>query len=247
MAAASDKLGTAQLLYQRASLMGLKPAWVSPGGLFAITTDSGRRYVNSGCSVFNSHTSVSLAKNKYFTRLICEEHGLPNIPFARPKAITAAAVFLDLHGKIIAKPVSGSGARDIHIIETIPELMELTHIENYILEKYVAGKEMRYLILNGTVIGVHHSEYGVSVQEDRMLERISLEPTDWDSDLMELALRTAKILDLKFAAVDFIITANNQAYILEVNTAPGFKWFHAPTSGPVIDVAGLFLTAMIKD
>jgi hypothetical protein len=32
-----------------------------------------------------------------------------------------------------------------------------------------------------------------------------------------------------------------------VNTMPGLKWFHAPSSGPVVDVARLFLESVIED
>jgi len=55
------------------------------------------------------------------------------------------------------------------------------------------------------------------------------------------------LLDLNFAAVDYMIDDTGTAYILEVNTTPGLKWFHAPTSGPVVDVARLFLEAIFED
>jgi len=65
--------------------------------------------------------------------------------------------------------------------------------------------------------------------------------------LISSSLQVAHILDLKFAAVDYLVEPSGKAYILEVNTTPGLKWFHAPTSGPVVDVARQFLTAVFKD
>lgn len=241
----APKLSSAELLYRHAHKMGLKPAWISPGGLFAVTTNNGLEYVNSCSSSLNSHTSVSLSKNKYLTRLICEQHNLPNIPFMRPKTAEQAQQFLAKHRKIIVKPVSGSGSRDIHIVDDIAQIANLD-ISLYIFEKYILGKEMRYLILNGSVIGVHHSEYGTSVDEHRDLQRISLAQADWDADLTDMSIKLASIIGLKFGAIDYLVDDEDNAYILEVNSAPGIKWFHAPTSGPPIDVARLFLEAMVR-
>lgn len=102
---------------------------------------------------------------------------------------------------------------------------------------------MRYLLLDD-VIAVHQSEYGISVAETRDLKRISYPEDTWDSKLATLSLRIAKVLGLQFAAVDYLIDLDQQIYILEVNSAPGLKWFHAPSTGPSVDVASLFLQAM---
>ena len=104
---------------------------------------------------------------------------------------------------------------------------------------------MRYLVLNDSVIAVHQSEYGTSVAEDRALKRISFAEEEWDETLTELSLKISNIFQLKFIAVDFLIDHEGTAHILEINTVPGLKWFHAPTSGPPVDVATLFIEAML--
>lgn len=175
-----------------------------------------------------------------------ERHQLPNIPFARPRSLEDAKIFLATHQKIIVKPVSGSGSHDIHIVDDPAQLTDM-YIYNYIFEKYIPGSEFRYLVLNDEVIGVHRSEYGTSVDEHRELQRISYPVNMWNPALTALALRITRVLSLKFAAVDFMLDSTGKAYILEVNSVPGLKWFHAPTSGPVVDVARLFLEAMLED
>lgn len=240
------KLGTTELLFRAAQEMGLSPSWITPDGLFAISVDGREQYVNFARSSLNSHTSASLAKNKYLTRCILERHGMQNIPFTHPQTQADAAAFLRQYTKIVAKPITGSGAHDIHIVTSPQQLQELD-ITKYILEQYIAGKELRYLILNDTVIGVHRSDYGTSVEEDRQLERISYPVAEWESALITSSIQVANILGLKFAAVDYLIDASDHAYILEVNTTPGLKWFHAPTSGPSVDVARQFLVATFKD
>lgn len=242
--ASTPRLGTAELLYRCARKMGLRPTWVTPDGMFAISVHGTERYINFARSPLNSHTGASLAKDKYLTRLILARHNMQNIPFARPQTQASAEAFLAAHGKIIAKPVEGSGSRDIHVVTNAAQLADLT-ITGYILEKYIAGKEMRYLILNGEVIGVHQSEYGTSVEEDRVLRRISYPKTAWDAALAASSLQIARVLDLAFVAVDFLVDDTGRAYILEVNTTPGLKWFHAPSTGPKVDVARLFLEAIV--
>lgn len=246
----NQKLDTAELLFRCAEQMGLMPNWVTPFGTFgtfAINIDGQERYVNLR-SPLNSAASAGLAKDKYLTRQILERHDMDmqNIPFILPRTQADAAEFLEQYRKIIAKPVTGSGARDIHIITSQAQLQKLS-IAGYILEKYIVGKELRYLILNGEIIGVHRSEYGTSVKETRSLQRISYHKASWDPALIDLSIRIADILNLRFAAVDFLIEASGRAYILEVNTKPGLKWFHAPTSGPIVDVARLFLESILDE
>lgn len=237
------KTGTAQLLFDAADEMGLGPNWIVANNLFVISIDGKEEYVNFARSPLNSAVSVSLAKNKYFTRMILERHKVRNIPFMHPQSAEMAENFLQRHGKIIVKPIEGSGARDIRIVAMPQQLKELK-ISDYILEKYIHGKEVRYLILNNSVLAVHQSEYGSSVAADRPLRRISYPRTMWDDRLSAESLRIAQVLKLRFAAVDFIVDNEGHHYLLEVNTTPGLKWFHAPTSGPVVDVAGCLLRAL---
>jgi glutathione synthase/RimK-type ligase-like ATP-grasp enzyme len=226
--------------------MGLRPSWLTPNGLFAITTADGENYINCARSPLNSHVGASLSKDKYLTRLILKRNGIPNIPFAQPKTQLEAKAFLDRYGKIIAKPVRGSGSRDVHIVTEISQLQDL-EIDQYILEEYIQGEEMRYLVLNGSVVGVYRSEYGASVQTNRSLQCISFPKEAWDPATADSAVRIARILDLSFAAVDFLIDPSGQTHLLEVNTTPDLKWFHAPTSGPPVDIAHLFLTAILEE
>ena len=104
---------------------------------------------------------------------------------------------------------------------------------------------MRYLIMDGRVIAVHRSNYGTSVDKNRDLERISLPYTDWDQAIVARSITIAELLGLRFAAVDYLVDNAGAYHLLEVGAAPGFKWFHAPTSGPAVDVAHMFLSAYI--
>lgn len=242
----SPVLGTTELLFRRSVDMDLQPAWVIPGKLFAVPIRGNETYINITQSPLNSHASVSLARDKYFTRRVLERNDIPNIPFARPTTHAEAEAFLAIHETIIAKPVSGSGSNDIHLITEVAQLHAL-RIEGYILEKYITGKEMRYLVLNDSVVGVYRSDYGTSVEVTRALECVSFPRDEWDEALIESSLHIARVMDLSFAAIDFLIDGTGCAHVLEVNTMPDLKWFHAPTSGPAVDAAGLFMEALVAN
>lgn len=242
----TEKLGSAELLFKCASMMGLSPSWLKQGAIFAIPTPEGERYINYSISSINSQLSSSLVGNKNAARLVLARQGFPTMAHLVPFDHAEAQAFLATHKKVIIKPIKGSNSHDVHIIEA-PSQLTAFNVRDYILEEYAPGKEMRYLILKGQVIGVHESQYGESVAEDRDLKRISYPRAHWDPMLVALSLKVARVFGLRFAAVDYIIGPDGKARILEVNSSPGMKWFHAPTSGPAVDVAGLFLQAMLDD
>ena len=242
----TKKLGSAELLFKAANTMGLQPSWLKQGAIFAISTPDGERYINCSISNVNSQLSSSLVGNKNAARLVLARRGFPTMAHLVPFDHAEACAFLAKYKKIIVKPIKGSNSHDVHIVES-PEQLAAFTVQRYILEEYAPGREVRYLLLSDKVIGVHESQYGESVAKDRDLKRISYPHSDWDPMLVGLSLKVAQAFGLRFAAVDYIIGPDGRARILEVNSSPGRKWFHAPTSGPVVDVAGLFLQAMLND
>jgi glutathione synthase/RimK-type ligase-like ATP-grasp enzyme len=238
--------GSAELLYAAAKQMDLSPVWLIRGQLLAIATSEGERYLYDAKNSLNSQLSSSLTQDKLATRRVLERHNLPSIPNINPANQEEAEAFIAKHQTIIVKPLKGSNCQDVHIVHT-PEQLVLFNIKNYILEQYISGRELRYLILNGQVIGVHESEYGGSVSETRSLQRISYPRAEWSPVLIALALDVAAIFKLRYAAVDFLVDSQGGAHILEVNSSPGMKWFHSPTTGPEVNVAGMFLEAMIEE
>lgn len=242
----APRLGSSELLYNCAARMGLRPTWMRPRALLAIATPQGERYLCGATGSLNSQISRTLARNKLYARMVLERHLLPNIAYLKPTDLASAEQFLATHAKIIVKPLKGTNSRDVHIVDSPTQLTGM-NVSDYILEKYIAGKELRYLVLNDEVIAVHESQYGTSVAETRDLKRVSYPQSAWDTGLVSLSLQAASALGLRYAAVDFLIDSQGRAHILEVNSSPGMKWFHAPTSGPAVDLARLYLEATLDD
>lgn len=236
---------TAPLLFETAQAMGLQPKWLTDYGLFSIQANNKTHYVLYAASNKNSQLARNLAVDKHATRTILGTVGIPNIPFWQPLKLEEVVSFWREHGKIIAKPLKGSGSRDVLLIQTEEDCTQVP-LETSIIEKFIAGQQWRYLVWGGKVIAVHtkHHEGEITVAED--IYRISRPESEWDAQLIELSLKAAKTLGLHVAAVDFIVDSENNPHLLEVNSAPGLWHFQYPAEGPAIDAARIFLEDIIS-
>jgi glutathione synthase/RimK-type ligase-like ATP-grasp enzyme len=232
------------ILFKTAQEMGLQPEMITPYGFFSIVTHNTIGYVFYSNSILNSHLSAQIANNKHLTRILLERHNLPNIPYLLPKNIQEATTFLEVHKKVILKPTKGSRSHDVHVITT-KEQFEQFDLQLYILEKYIKGREMRYLVLNGEVIGVLEKVYDTAINDPSIVNRISYPQEEWDPTLVKTAIKVTECIGLKFGAVDYLIDEENTPHILEVNAAPALRKFHTPTKGPAIDVSRKFLEATV--
>lgn len=237
---------TAEVLFEEAKKMGLKPTWLTDYGLFSITVDEKTGYVFYARNMMNSNLSSFLAIDKHATRTVLQQHGLPNIPFGMFDNKEDVKRFLDENKIIIAKPVLGSSSKDVHLITADTDISSL-ELTRYIFEKFIKGREMRYLVFHGAVIAVHEKIYPGPINDPKKVKRISFQKEQWDKKLCNLSLQIAKILYLHFAAVDYLIDEESRAYVLEVNSSPGLNFFEHPTSGPSLHIARMFLEEMVKE
>lgn len=240
-----DDQRSAKVLFDAAKELGLQPEWVTSFGLLSIRHKSRLHYIYLSKSSLNSDVSSYLAKNKYFSRVIFEKNSLPNIPYLLPQSIEEVEKFLSENKKIIAKPTLGAHSTDVHIFTTSEELSSF-NFGKHIFEKYVAGREMRYLVLKDEVIAVHEKRYTTLINNQGIVERISYPKNKWDKKICKTALLAAKAIGLQFAAVDFIVEKNGDFHILEINSSPGLWRFHFPDKGSAVKVAYLLLSETIK-
>lgn len=228
-------LKAAKILFTEAQKMGLSPKWLLNYGLFSIRFKGKTGYVFYTSTLMNSQLGSYLAKNKHATRTILEKNNLPGVPYSVAETQKQLEKFLKKHKTIIAKPTMGRGSQDIHIIKSIQDAKGLD-FQSYIFEKYIKGREVRYLVLNGKIIGVN----------EKTKVRTSYPKKLWDKKISEIAILAAKNIGLKFAAVDFLIDGRNIAHILEVNASPGLNRFQNPAKGPKINLAKILLEETVK-
>lgn len=236
---------TTDLLIAAARIRGLDPLQLTDYGLIRITVQDRFYYLAYSHSPLNTQLAMYLASNKHATRIALEQAGLPNIPYTLPANTREAFDFIAEHQKVIMKPTFGHHSHDVHLLTPQSDLTRYD-LSHYLFEKYIAGRELRYLVLNGEVIAVHRKDYTPPINDPASVKRISYPKKLWDTSHVKYALLASKVIGLKLAAVDFLIDDQDQPHILEVNSAPGIEWFHRPTDGPAIDLAGMLLDAYLE-
>lgn len=234
-----------EILFATAKEMGLQPEWVTGYGLFAIQVNNKTHFISNSTSILNSHISNFIARNKHATRAILEKYNYPNIPYLVPKTLQEVELFLNQHTELIAKPIIGSKSRNVQFITKIETAAKLT-LKNFIFEKYIHGKEVRYFVCNDKVLGVFEKVHEGPLSH-KIIQRISYPTSAWNEELMTKSLSLCKLVSLRFAAVDWMIDAENTAYVLEINSSPGMKRMQKPDKGTGIDVFKLFLEESLKE
>lgn len=234
----------ANLLFEEARKLKLQPKWLTDYGLFSIESNHKVYFIYYSYSLFNSHLSSRLSRDKHITRTILEENKLPNIPYTLAKTKEEVLAFLAIHKTIIAKPNLSSHSENVYLIKNLHEIPAIPYNE-YLLEQFIKGEELRYLVLQGKVIAVHRKYYKTPINNPDTVKRISYPQDQWNQDMVKLTLEITNTMHLNFAAVDFIIDKQGKAFVLEVNSAPGLWHFHYPEEGPAINVARMFLEATI--
>lgn len=233
---------SSKYIFDAAEKLGLTPEMVADYGLIRIKYNGQDIYFFNTISDLNSSVASYIAKNKHTTRVVLEKNNLPNIPFVMPESDDEAIEFLSEHKKIMVKPTYGANSVGIKIIENEDELRKLDLSES-ILEKFIIGEEFRYLVLDGKVIAVH---FCIPDFETNKTKRISIKENEWDTEMLETAIKTAEVIGLRFASVDFLKDEDAKLHILEVNSAPGISRYYEPDEGEKVDVARLFIEANLK-
>ncbi|MGH7204422.1 MAG: ATP-grasp domain-containing protein [Candidatus Levyibacteriota bacterium] len=240
-----DHPKTAEVLFAEAKKMGLQPTWLTDYGLFSFPVEEKTGYVFYARNMFNSNLSGFLAIDKHATRTVLQQHHFPNIPYGMFSTHEEVEQFLQQHQMIVAKPVFGSTSKDVHVIRSSAEIPDIP-FDKYIFEKFIKGREMRYLVFQSNVVAVHEKSYEGLINIPAKVRRIAYPKKQWDERLVQLSEQITDTLFMKFAAVDYLIDDNGKAFFLEVNSSPGLYFFEHPTSGPGINIARMFLEETVK-
>lgn len=183
------------------------------------------------CRILNDNGRVRMASNKlaYFSSLI-EQPDAPRIP----EWTTDQAVAREWNAAgclVVARTVlNGHSAEGLVLIEpnTPPEAFTAAPLYTKYVKKL---SEWRVHIVAGNVIDVQKKLKKVDFNEEERDSRIrnlangyifAREFDDLPDDVIEQANRAFNCSGLDFGAIDVIYNRHlNQAFVLEINTAPG--------------------------
>tara|TARA_B100001964_G_scaffold216696_1_gene256182 strand:+ start:507 stop:1511 length:1005 start_codon:yes stop_codon:yes gene_type:complete len=212
------------------------------GGIQGVLESKGISYTGSGV------TASKHAMNKVKSKDIFRRNNVPTPNYFTTSTIqnvseiTNSAQSLKL--PLITKPVSNGSSFGISIIEEYAEIKNaIEHTGLYgreiLVEECIEGRELAVSVLNEkalpvieikTATGIY--DYDAKYKSDKTQYNI-LTPGDDSSEttlshdvyerVQELTVRAHSSLGCRtFSRVDMILDKDNEIYVLEVNTIPGF-------------------------
>ncbi len=208
----------------------LHGSWGEGGGLQVILESKGLPFVGCRSAV------ASLCMDKTRTKRVLMEHNLPTPEFESlaPRGRRTLAPPL-----VVKAPTEGSSidlviCMDAEEVRRARSRLHRRHPQ-LLLEKYIKGKELTVGVIAGaqgleSLPAIHivpaTEFYNYQAKYDRddtqYLFNIDLRK-EVLRDIQKLAIEAATVLGVKhLCRVDFMVDSDQQPYILEVNTIPGF-------------------------
>lgn len=207
--------------------------WGEGGGLQHILDERGLPYVGTGGA------AAELCMDKRRTKLALDADGLPTPPFE----VLCVGEPCTLEPPVVVKPIDEGSSIDMAICHTAEQIHTArrdfrdrhTHL---LVEKYIAGKELTVSILGGfpdgeralpvieIVPATEFYDYEAKYTRDDTAYRFGADIglPDWVlEECQRLALAAHHELGARhLSRVDFMVDGQQQPWILELNTLPGF-------------------------
>lgn len=204
------------------------------GQLQQILDDRSLLYAGSG------PTASRLAFDKMASKMIFEDAGIPTpsaIEFDSETNIELLEEQLpNLANKYVIKPIRQGSSVGVSIVSTPREAIEIarqTYSEfgDCMIEEFVPGREITVGILNGRALPIievrvksgfydYHAKY-IDEKTEYLFDTVT--DTTIAANLSRAAIECFNALGCRhFARVDFLLGNDQNAYVLEVNTIPGF-------------------------
>ena len=202
------------------------------GGMQALLDAAGVQY--AGCDAASSR----LTMDKTRTKDAVAAQGVrvvPGINFEAAAKPRADEVIATLGDKLVAKPNNEGSSVGLALTTNRAELvakLEAIQSGGWLIEQRIIGRELSIGVLGGKAMGVveirpksgvydYTSKYTKGLTE--YFAPAPLEPslTAAAQHAAETAFRACGCRD--YARVDFMLSANSELYLLEINTLPGMK------------------------
>ena len=179
-----------------------------------------------GLVVVNSPDTIEMTVDKFYTTALLGLSGIP-VPatFVAERYDQAMEAFREM-GRAVVKPLFGSRGRGSMLIEDVDlahrvfRALETGHYVYYIQEYLPHGSEdYRLFTVGDTIAGAmrrRSSLWKANIACGATAEAFTPGP-----QLVELALRTAKILGADYLGID-VVLSDGKPYVIEANGIPGW-------------------------
>ena len=199
------------------------------GVVQALLDTLGMAYTGSGFE------SCLLAMDKDVSKLLLMREKMPTPKFIRLRSIDDPISLSGLNFPLIVKPADGGSTIGLSLIDSETEMPKAVsrafeYGSKVIVEEYIRGKEIAAGVLAGKALPLVHivPKHDIYDYECKYTSGMSdyIVPADISTSITELikqmARETYNLLNCKsYARIDFLVTSEGDAYILEANTLPG--------------------------
>ncbi|MEA2841886.1 MAG: tetrahydromethanopterin:alpha-L-glutamate ligase [Methylobacteriaceae bacterium] len=206
----------------------------------------------SGIVVHNSARAVEHCVDKAATSFLLARHDISTPPTwtVQSRAQAESIVRREAaRGPLVLKPLFGAQGRGLKLVrraEDLPPREEIAGV--YYLQRFVGFdrggfSDIRLLVSRGRVVAAmrrHASQWITNVKLGGRPEAHI--PRDDEADL---AIRAAAAVGADFAGVDLIRGRDDIAYVLEVNSMPGWRGLQSVTQTRIADVLARDLLAAL--
>lgn len=209
----------------------LPRTYVIDTGYFALAVI--RQFERLGVHVFNDSKSIETVADKLHTHQVLVESSLPTPPTMLAKfPVKSDLVEKKLGFPVVVKTLLGVNGSGVFLIDNrgrFEDLMGLIAETNpniqLIFQQFIAkskGRDLRLFVVDGKVIASMERR----AQEGQFKANFSTgaSVTEYipDEKAVELAIKTAEILNLQVAGIDLLFAEDGYT-ICEANSFPGFK------------------------
>jgi len=207
------------------------------------------RLQRMGLYIINPSEAIERCVDKYAILAILEENGIP-VPrtVVTESQDEALKAFRDLGGDVIVKPIFGSRGvgstriSDPEIAQTVFSTITFYHGVIYIQEYVPHGfSDIRAFVIGDDVAAAMRRV--AKSWKTNYSQGARPEPIKLDSEMEELAVKSAKLVKCKVAGVD-ILEAPNGPLVVEVNSQPGWRGLQSVTS---IDIAEAIVDFVLSE
>jgi D-alanine-D-alanine ligase len=178
----------------------------------------------------------ALAMNKVFAKQVFETSGLTVAPYRvarRGSDVVLAGLGFSL--PVVVKPSREGSSVGVSIVkreEDLPQAVEtaFSYDEEILVEQFIKGREIQVGILDDRPIGAieivpkkefydYEAKYTEGMAEHILPAPL---PPDLYQRVLDAGEKAHRVLDCSgYSRVDFLVTENEECYLLEVNTLPG--------------------------
>jgi len=209
------------------------------------------RLQRMGLYIVNPPEAIERCVDKYAILAILEENGIP-VPrtVVTESQDEALRAFHDLGGDVIVKPIFGSRGvgstriSDPEIAQTVFSAITFYHGVIYIQEYVPHGfSDIRAFVIGDQVAAAMRRV--ATSWKTNYSQGARPEPIKLDSEMEELAVKSAKLIKCKVAGVD-ILEAPKGPLIVEVNSQPGWRGLQSVTSVNIAEAIVDFVISELK-